>query len=134
MLLRPPDAITHGPVLGDETDRAQLAGEVHLDGGGIERSVDLLLEHTPEQPDDFRRGGAARIFGPRDHGFDVRVDVELREPLRLPVDLAVTQQAWQRVVGDAGREEREILGEIFGYEKEAIALDELFFHGQEDSE
>jgi hypothetical protein len=133
MMLGHPHAVPGSPVLGDEAHGARLTGEIHLDGGRVERPVGLLFDHPTELADHFRRRCAARVFGARDDRLDVGVDIELGEPITATQDLALTEQARQRFVHVCGGKEREILCQALGDEKEPVPFHELFVHCPSES-
>ncbi len=133
MMLRAPDAVADRPILRDEPDRSGLAFDIKLDRGRIERSVRLLVKHAAQLTNHLGGGNAARIFCPRNDGFDVGINIEPGQPLVLTQDLASRQQPGQGLVRGAGGEQREILGQRLRDAVQAIALKLGIFHGQRDS-
>ncbi len=129
MVLGHPAAIHHRAILGNEGNRAQQAiAKIHIDDGIKVGTVGGFLHHFAQLPDDNRSSYSLRIFGRRDHGLDVFVDIELGQMAFVAKDFRDGQHAPQRRLGVGCWEQRKVLGEVLGNQIKMITFETLLIH------
>ena len=112
-----PDTVVDRTVLGYERDRALHAVEIHAHGAGVEGPVaQFVTEPLPEAPYDIRGRRAPRVLRVGDDGFDVRIDVHVRQHIASARYFRLLQQTphGPALTSLETGKQREVLGQTLG--------------------
>ena len=128
VVLRPPDAVPRGSILGDEAQRPDAFPEIQFQNGAVEGALGTLPAHLAQLPNDRRRRRSGLAFRRGAHRFDVGIDIQAGQPPGAPRHLLAGEEAGQGFAPLHLGEQGKILGQAFGYLKQPVAFVVLLAH------